>query len=177
MPSLPTPNGPRRPSHRDVFTVFTPLSGCLARRRRRFAGCLQRRYVFFFFFLFGEGKREDERRGRGVDAAAGRPRRLAPRADGRVGVSLRTSGGEGRGSGGPPPRTRPKGGGHGDKYGEICCGCLCFSNPNLTLFALLFLSNAAGEGEAPAATWNTDGLGHEMWLRGGGKVCPRARIF
>ena len=116
------------------------------------------------------------------------------------------------------------GGGHWDKYGEVCCGCLCFSNPNLTLFALLFLGNAqekerrrpqrgirmasdtrcgceaeekvcprvcfftlncdliqsphlllplqdkGAEGEAPAAARNTDGLGHETWLRGGGKV-------
>ena len=36
-----------------------------------------------------------------------------------------------------------------------------FSNPNLTLFALLFLGNDAGEGEGPVAAWNTDGLGHE----------------
>ena len=40
---------------------------------------------------------------------------------------------------------------------------LCFSKPNLTLFALLFLSNSVGEGEARATAW----------LRGGGKVCPR----
>ena len=32
------------------------------------------------------------------------------------------------------------GGGHGDKYGEVCCGCLCFSNPNLTLFVLCSLA-------------------------------------
>ena len=32
---------------------------------------------------------------------------------------------------------------------------LCFAKPNLTLFVLLFLFNDAGEGEAPAAVWNT----------------------
>ena len=48
-----------------------------------------------------------------------------------------------------------------------------FSKPNLTLFALLFLGNNVGEGEASAAAWNTAGLGHETWLRGGGKVRPR----
>ena len=42
------------------------------------------------------------------------------------------------------------------------------------MFALLFLGNNVGEGEAPAAAWNTAaGLGHETWPQGGGKVRPR----
>ena len=32
---------------------------------------------------------------------------------------------------------------------------LRFAKPNLTLFVLLFLCNDTGEGEAPAAAWNT----------------------
>ena len=54
---------------------------------------------------------------------------------------------------------------------------VCFSNSNLTLFALLLLGNDAGEGEAPAAARNTDSLGAKRWLRDGGKVCPRVRFF
>ena len=33
----------------------------------------------------------------------------------------------------------------------------------------LFLGNDVGEGEVSATAWNTTSLGHETWLRGGGK--------
>ena len=52
-----------------------------------------------------------------------------------------------------------------------------FSNPNLTLFALLFLGNDAAKREAPATARNTNGLGDKTWLRGGENICPRVRFF
>ena len=62
----------------------------------------------------GMSSRTSAREGEGgVDAATGRPRRLATRERPR-GVSPRTSGGKGRGSRGLPPRTRPVGRPQGD---------------------------------------------------------------
>ena len=82
------------PSRR--FYGFYAAQRVLSAEEKAVRRMLTAKVCLFFFFLFCEGKREDERRGRRVDAAAGRPRRLAPRADGRAGVSPRTSGGEGR---------------------------------------------------------------------------------
>ena len=68
---------------------------------------------------------ERERRPTAADAAAGRPRRSAPRVDGRASMSPRTCAGEGRDSGGPPARTRPldgRGRGRGTAGDERCAG-------------------------------------------------------
>ena len=62
----------------------------------------------------GEGERRPAAADASQDTAAGRPRRLAPRANGCGGVSPQASGGEGRGSGSLPPRMPPARG--------RCCG-------------------------------------------------------
>ena len=48
-----------------------------------------------------------------------------------------------------------RGGSLGSNDVRVGVAILCFAKPNLTLFVLLFLCNDAGEGEAPAAAWNT----------------------
>ena len=102
----------------------------------------------------------DKRRGREVDAAAGRPQRLALRADRRGGVSPQTSGGEGRGSKGPlsaadtPRRTaagyvaaaaagRPRGSAPvANGRGSVSIFLLVFSVHQFSLLSLFFQRGA-----------------------------------
>ena len=69
------------------------------------------------------------------------------------------------------------GGGHGDKYGEVYCGCLCFSNPNLTLFALLFLGNAQEKERRRPQRGIRMASDTRCGCEAEEKVCPRACFF
>ena len=80
-------SAPRKRLRGDVAAEATTIVAPLGRPRGYFAASKRR-----------EGE---------VDEAAGEPRKLASRADGRANVSPWMTVGEGRGSGGPPLRTRP----------------------------------------------------------------------